>query len=75
MDDEYDKYKDKSKNKNDTSIIKKKKKKKKLKEKNKEDIIESTSDNLTDIQRVMKRNRELYAENEALKKKINELMN
>ena len=78
MDNEFDRYnvskkKKKNKNKSDGSSKDKKdkndKKDKKDKKITNEDLIDPNT-NLTDIQRVMKKNRELMLENRELKKKL-----
>ena len=70
MSEEFDRYNTKKEKKD-------KDKKKRRKEKKDRKIVDeiAVDPNLSDIQRVMKRNRELMAENELLKKRLSELLN
>tara|TARA_X000000950_G_scaffold115458_1_gene145034 strand:+ start:1647 stop:1877 length:231 start_codon:yes stop_codon:yes gene_type:complete len=73
MDNEFDRYnvsKKKKKNKKKSDGSSKDKKDKKDKKITIDDLIDPDT-NLTDIQRVMKKNRELMLENRELKKKLN----
>jgi len=73
MDNEFDRYnvsKKKKKNKKKSEVSSKDKKDKKDKKITIEDLIDPNT-NLTDIQRVMKKNRELMLEIRELKKKLN----